>query len=107
MWVIVYSFANAQLIEDQDGQRALMCPLEVHDHVWLVSAPHGAVMIVSPEADHWWACSTDEFIEKRTEDWAHKVFVAPKLHRFASMPTWREYRAALKAEGAARPGTTS
>jgi DNA polymerase-3 subunit alpha len=60
-------------------------------------------MIVSPEYDYWWACSTEEFAEKRTEDHAHMLYVAPKLHKFASMPTWREFRAVLKAEEAARP----
>jgi hypothetical protein len=105
--LVVDSFENAELIEDEDGQRVLVCPLEVPVYVWFTSAPQGAVMLVCPEYDYWWACSADEFIEKRTQDLAHKVYVAPKLHRFTFMPTWREYRAALKAEEAARPGTTS
>jgi hypothetical protein len=105
--VLVECFENAWLVDDEDGQRALICPLEVPVYVWFTSVPQGPVMLVSPEYDYWWACSAEEFVDKRTEDWPNKLYIAPKLHKFASMPTWREFRAAWKAEEAARPGTAS
>jgi DNA polymerase III subunit alpha len=109
MWVIVQSFEGAQLISDDDGMRALVCPLEVPAHVILQAVPLGASLLICEEfpggGEAWgyWCCSVEEFVEKRQEDLARRTYIVPKLHHFASMPTNREFRAALKAKEVAHP----
>jgi DNA polymerase III subunit alpha len=109
MWVIVQSFEGAQLIADDDGMRALVCPLEVEAHILLQALPQGATMLICEEVpgggEAWgyWCCSVEEFVEKRTENHERRSYTAPKLHHFASIPTYREFRAELKAQEAAHP----
>lgn len=109
MWVIVQSFEGAQLISDDDGMRALVCPLEVEAHILLQALPLGATLLICEEVpgggEAWgyWCCSVEEFVEKRTENHERRSYTAPKLHHFASIPTYREFRAELKAEDEAHP----
>jgi len=109
MWVIVQDFEGAQLISDDDGMRALVCPLEVEAHILLQALPQGATLLICEEVpgggEAWgyWCCSVEEFSEKRTENHERRTYTVPKLHHFASIPTYREFRAELKAEEAAHP----
>lgn len=109
MWVIVQVFEGAQLIEDEEGMRALLCSLEVPAYIILHALPQGASMLICEEvpgggsAWGYWVCSIEEFIEKRAQDPVRQVYIAPKLHHFAGIPTWREFRAEVKAEEVAHP----
>jgi DNA polymerase-3 subunit alpha len=109
MWVIVQAFEEAQLVADDDGMRALLCGLEIPAHVILQSLPLGAAMFICEEVpgggEAWgyWVCSVEEFAEKKTEDHARRTYIAPKLHHFATIPTYREFWAVRKEEEAAHP----
>jgi DNA polymerase III subunit alpha len=110
MWVIAQSWEDgSQLITDDDGQRALVTTLEVPAHVLFQALPQGAHLIICEEvlgggsAWGYWACSVEEFMERRTEDIPRRVYLAPKLHHFEHIPTYREFYATVKGEEAARP----
>jgi DNA polymerase III subunit alpha len=105
MWVIVQAFEEGpQLVEDEDGMRALLCSLEVPAHALLQALPLGAIMLICEEVpgggEAWgyWVCSIEEFLEKRAEDPARRCYIAPKLHHFAYICTYREFRAELAKE---------
>ena len=104
-WKLIQKFdEGSSLYEDQDGLRALLCPVEVPGHVWALAAPQGVSMLLTddptPKAG-WWVCSVEEFLEQRTEDSVRGVYKVPFIRQWKhpEPPSYRQFREAINREG--------